>query len=810
MWTQKAFQVQADLLGSKTVLCYEKHCTLAKEFKEKLKLLRSEYKTDVMKQLNFAENVDYDIDIFKDPQTLKFTATMKDISSKCTKSMKDIVSDLITESVNLMIPSTPPCAFSVVVIGSMARGEATPYSDLEYMFLIERNTPDIVDYFKTLALTTYFLIGNLRETKLSHMDIKELHGLVDDRSQNGFKIDGLAPGASNIPTGRDTPESRLILTPSELISRYQKLNNDPNPTEAIRGDLTAMIAYMDSIFFHPKRKYAEECPLLKEVKDVIMKMEVTDQREEANTKMLLNDLKKFHFRPDPSLRANGYTVDIKKEIFRFPSILLLNLAILHRSDRKSSWDTISFLKDKGVLSDITQEILRFLLSCACFVRLSAYLVQDSHNDSMSVAQTLQGSSSTNDRCISENQRWHAPFSLFFVMCKHLIPLKNRLQMGTKKQDFMQITNVGEFTSAQELEVFIDCGRISEALGRIERKFGENITSQPELGFQNPREEMSKMAEVFSHSSYCEAAIKLFTEIEKKGNKLTREEFLCLSKCQILLSQPTKLGNIEDKTAEECFWLGVESRICQFYDNATQHLVNSQKSPAGDQPEQYPGAEIPCEEHLKSLEIVRKSRSILTLVELSINYSRRHNMTQEAIKCGLEALEMTERLFGKETASLEIIRVCNRLGIEYARINHFEEALRYFKKHLEASKILYKRAHECTALSLNNIGFCYSKMRQFKESLDCLNQAIKMYTYLGLDCNAFTAKAYHSLSCCYEGMGRFSEALEECKKSIDIYNKIIDSYKERKPHQRSLRQSEEQYSNLQKKLNVSTNCHYYVL
>ena len=66
-----------------------------------------------------------------------------------------------------------PCEFTAVAIGSLARGEATSYSDLEYLFLIDKKTPETELFFEQLAMTTYFVIGNLSETKLRYMGIKD-------------------------------------------------------------------------------------------------------------------------------------------------------------------------------------------------------------------------------------------------------------------------------------------------------------------------------------------------------------------------------------------------------------------------------------------------------------------------------------------------------------------------------------------------------------------------------------------------------------------------------------------------------------
>ena len=100
---------------------------------------------------------------------------MKSISLWCSEEMAKLAGTIIKESVHIL-QSTPPCDFTATAIGSIAKGEATPYSDLEFMFLIEKKTPDIEQYFERLAITVYFLIGNFGETKLSYMAVDELRG----------------------------------------------------------------------------------------------------------------------------------------------------------------------------------------------------------------------------------------------------------------------------------------------------------------------------------------------------------------------------------------------------------------------------------------------------------------------------------------------------------------------------------------------------------------------------------------------------------------------------------------------------------
>ena len=140
------------------------------------------------------------------------------VKSACNKDMIEFTSAVIEEVVKIYGPS--PCNFCAVGIGAIARGETTPYSDLKFLLLIK----DKVDgnYFERLTVTTYFLIGNLGETKLKYMNIEELakDKWFEDKSQNGFKVDRLSLNAGNLPTGNGSEEKRnkFIATVDEVVA----------------------------------------------------------------------------------------------------------------------------------------------------------------------------------------------------------------------------------------------------------------------------------------------------------------------------------------------------------------------------------------------------------------------------------------------------------------------------------------------------------------------------------------------------------------------------------------------------------------
>ena len=201
-----------------------------------------------------------------DKWTKDFVSKVRVLSENCTDKLVAFAGRVIENSLQL-VGDRVPYEFTAVAIGSLARGEATSYSDLEYLFLIDKKTPETEVFFEQLAMTTYFVIGNLSETKLRYMGIKELEGWFDDTSQNGFKIDGLACGAGNIPTGNDMdkPKNYFICTPQELGSRYKEILDNPSD-ESIRGDLTAMLKFTVSI-------YSTGSDLLPELRSLITSFE---------------------------------------------------------------------------------------------------------------------------------------------------------------------------------------------------------------------------------------------------------------------------------------------------------------------------------------------------------------------------------------------------------------------------------------------------------------------------------------------------------------------------------------------------------
>ena len=221
--------------------------------------------------------------------------------------------------------------------------------------------------------------------------------------------------------------------------------------------------------------------LLKSVTDEISQIEPGKSRAEANQEMLKNDLKKFNFKPDSKLHDCGFTVDVKKGLYRFPSILLFDLSILWRISGCSSWETADNLLSAEKISAEFHEKLTFLLASACYIRLSAYLHHDSHDDRISILQEDERSNNIIHTDNSSSSRWFVPQELFNIYCEIMVPMKRHFANGQNRalQDLLttKLENSSWHTKFITLHC---CHRWQEVWKLLDVQFCENVV----LGFQD--------------------------------------------------------------------------------------------------------------------------------------------------------------------------------------------------------------------------------------------------------------------------------------------------------------------------------------
>ena len=141
------YEIETSWYGGNHPLTFSQHQKLTNKHKELLIEYREKTKVNFDKLQLEGEDLDQH-DIFSEENMKKaqtFSEHVFEASRKCSEDFADLSGIIIEDSVKTLESSgiVAPCKFAVIALGSVAKGEATPYSDLEYAFIVEQND----DYF---------------------------------------------------------------------------------------------------------------------------------------------------------------------------------------------------------------------------------------------------------------------------------------------------------------------------------------------------------------------------------------------------------------------------------------------------------------------------------------------------------------------------------------------------------------------------------------------------------------------------------------------------------------------------------------
>ncbi|CAK8686483.1 unnamed protein product [Clavelina lepadiformis] len=311
--------------------------------------------------------------------TEKYKSVMEHVSSKCQNIM-----------------GTPPCRFNVTGMGSLARGEITPYSDFEHIILLEEGIQHksdykkILEYFRWFSVIFHFIIINLQETivpsvtvpSLNNNTLPEYNWFYDYFTKRGVSFDGLIFHACKLPLGRT-----------------EKTKNKPWTTELIKP-VNEMLQYLDFEValkngYHLNEVLKETCfvfgdrKLYDDFEHGRFEVQNTDVvlHEFQRTKQLEDDLDNFSMDKLCNV-LDASSCNIKRVIYRSVSLFISALGHLYSIKFSSSFNVVRQLQKEGRINGETAIGLRFALAVACEVRLKVYMAKGRQDDCLDKGETL--------------------------------------------------------------------------------------------------------------------------------------------------------------------------------------------------------------------------------------------------------------------------------------------------------------------------------------------------------------------------------------------------------------------------------------
>ncbi|WP_039383831.1 DUF294 nucleotidyltransferase-like domain-containing protein [Neochlamydia sp. TUME1] len=146
---------------------------------------------------------------------------------KIAQGIKTFFEHIVAQSLDTL--GSPPCKYSMIGFGSLAREEMTPYSDLEFGILIQEDNPINRDYFRRLTTLLHLKVINLGETILPALNIPCLKAInfFDDITPRGFAFDGAGVEGKGCKTPLGNGKTfELIQTPEKMAQYISKDNEN--------------------------------------------------------------------------------------------------------------------------------------------------------------------------------------------------------------------------------------------------------------------------------------------------------------------------------------------------------------------------------------------------------------------------------------------------------------------------------------------------------------------------------------------------------------------------------------------------------
>ncbi len=668
--------------------------------------------------------------------------------SELTKEYAKLLAILISEAQTLLGP--PPVIWACIGLGSMSRGEMCSYSDVEFAFLLEKNSEKALQYFRNLSEILELRIINLGETRFP------IFSRVDPLHPSP------TPGGFSLDTGGNTPLGvpgvyELIGTPMQLaqfegiqwMDRNIILTNAMSNVCWVAGDKNLVDQYNQ-----------EKTAIL----DQNLQMQgKTTNRDELGFRLLEGHLEEF--RPNLSkdkeeIKAFG----IKKELYRPFQETLGCLALIYNLKATTTLLRIDELQQQGVFSLTGAENLKKAIQNVMALRFEAHSFYQDEQEYL---------------CHRENGKEPDP-SLLYMNEKHVKALHAIYRVLLPFHKCMQ-----EFALTKDKKILVDNDFYEEGPA-VQGKIFEK-TLQYRLAHEayqkavtlNPNDVealllLGEMDNTLGNSQEAlkraEQALKLVIENYGTQHPDVGKSYNNIGEAYRFLGNYQEALNSHKKAYDIFFAIyGDEEHldVAKSFNNigvAYEYLGQYEEALSYKKKAFRIRLKLLGEEHLD----VAKSYNAIGSVYQSLD------LYQKSLKYYHKAVKILNKFCSEDHP--DVAKCYNNIGVAHDSLGNFQEAIGYHEKALNIRIRIFGEGHPEVAQSYNNLGTAYDSIidnnsQQFKsnkdKSLIYHNNALKIRLKIYGENHPDVAYSYNNIGVVYSSLGSFKETLENFEKALNI-------------------------------------------
>ncbi|KAI8516672.1 hypothetical protein Bbelb_052530 [Branchiostoma belcheri] len=732
---------------------------------------------------------------------IKRAEEIKNLFKSITVGRHEFIHVLTDECIAKLGP--PPCKYAFIGMGSQATELVTPYSDLEFTILIEegKDDDDIRRYFLNLTHYLHLKVINLGETILAAMAIPSLNDFLsedpekdwfyDSVTPRGFAFDGFMPWASKTPFGRDQTKTKppvsLIQTPAKL-AEYQHLHialeEGYHLSDILRrvtylaGDESLVDDYTDRV-----NKIIDRSPVLSRL----------------SAFLILND----NTGEIANVEPTGQLLDVKKEIYRFPSVAVEVLSICCGITIPSVWGMIEELHKTQRISHENAHHLTVLISISAELRLRTYIANGGQKDRLSPLTEMKVQLDKHD--VDDTFVQHKMSVVVSGLlgnlgeCWRALGDKRKAISYLEKALKMEKAMYGETTPHPNIAGSLsntgtcwrDLGDLRKAIMYLEQslKMGRAIngdtTAHPDIAssLNNLGTCWSDLGDQKKAISYYEQSLKMRKAIygQTTAHPDIASPLNNIGKCWSYLGDQGKAVNYYEQSLKMVKSIYAEKPahpdIAMLLNNIGTCWID-----LGDQKK----AISYLEQSLKMMKAIYGETTPHPDIASSFNNIgacwNDLGDQKKAISYHEQSLKMRKAIYGETTPHPDIALSLNNIGACWNDLGDQRKAINFYELSLKMRKAIYSETtpHPDIASSLNNIGACWHVIGDQRKAISYLEQSLEMTKaiYGETTPHPDIATSLNNIGYCWSDLGDHKKAISYHKQSLKMRKNI---YGETTPH-----------------------------